>query len=237
MASRRRLVVVIGVALLLAASSVAVRAATTAPARQSDAPALESFDPQRVGTIEQEAWAAYYYREWPRLLQLMLEMIQGQFGLSPAQSLEAAYFATQAQVVWADRGASGGEAEDLMRQFYALVREPAGGRYDVDRAAALEINWWAVHRNRDQYPDRSVLASALADLYAEVYRLPVEAALPAGEHRARAMDLADQWIREGKVRDSVLLDQVRAELVQSYQALHDALAARRAAEPPSGATR
>jgi hypothetical protein len=226
---RRRVVVLIAVALLLVASSVAVRAATTAPPRASDVPALESFDPVRVGTVEQEAWAAYYYREWARLLQLMLEMIQGQFGLSPAQSLEAAYFATQAQVVWADRGAAGGEAEDLMRQFYALVREPAGGRYDVDRAAALEINWWAVHRNRAQYPDSAALARALAELYAEVYRLPVVAALPAGEHRARAMDLSDQWIREGKVRDSPLLAMVRAELVESYQLLHDALQAHRAA--------
>jgi hypothetical protein len=225
--ARRRLVVLIAVGLLLGVSSVVVRAATTAPSRGDDVPALESFDPARVGRVEQEAWAAYYYREWARLLQLMLEMIQGQFGLSPAQSLEAAYFATQAQVVWADRGASGGEAEDLMRQFYALVREPAGGRYDADRAAALEVNWWAVHRNRDQYPDSSALARALADLYAEVYRLPVEAALPAGEHRARAMDLSDQWNREGKVRDSALLGMVRTELVESYQALHDALVARR----------
>ena len=224
----RRVVVLTGAALLLVVSSVAGRAATTAPSRASDVPALESFDPARVGTIEQEAWAAYYYREWARLLQLMLDMIQGQFGLSPAQSLEAAYFTTQAQLVWADRGASGGEAEDLMRQFYALVREPAGGRYDVDRAAALEINWWAIHRNRDQSPDSSALAHALADLYAEVYRLPVEAALPAGEHRAHAMDLSDRWIREGKLRDSALLPMIRAALVESYQALFDALAARRA---------
>ena len=224
----RRLAVLLGAALLLIASSVAVRAATTAPPRTSDVPALESFDPVRVGTVEQEAWAAYYHREWARLLQLMLELIQGQFGLSPAQSVEAAYFATQAQVVWADRGASG-EAEELMRQFYALVREPAGGQYDVDRAAALEVNWWAVHRNRGQYPDSTALAQALADLYAEVYRLPAEAALPAGEHRARAMDLSDQWVREGKVRDSPLLAAVRAELIESYQALHDALATRRQA--------
>jgi hypothetical protein len=226
---KRRVVVLIAAALLLVASSVAVRAATTAPARVGDVPALESFDPARVGSVEQEAWAAYYYREWARLLQLMLQMIQGQFGLSPAQSLEAAYFATQAQVVWADRGAAGGEAEDLMRQFYALVREPAGGRYDVDRAAALEVNWWAVHRNRAQYPDSAALARALAELYAEVYRLPVEAALPAGEHRARAMDLSDQWIREGKVRDSGLLAMVRSELVDGYQALQDALVVNRAA--------
>jgi hypothetical protein len=226
MGDGRRLLVLVGAALLLASPSGAVRAATLTPPRTSDVPALEAFDPVRVGTIEQEAWAAYYQREWARLLQSLLDLIQGQFGLSPAQSLEAAYVATQAQVVWADRGTSGGEAEELMRQFYALVRAPSGGRYDPDRAAALEINWWAVHRDRDRYPDSTALAQAVADLYAEIYGLPVQAAVPAGEHRARAMEYSDLWIREGTARDSPLLATVRAELVQSYQALHEALAAR-----------
>ena len=183
--ARRQWVVLIAVALLLIVSSVVVRAATLAPPRTSEVPALESFDPVRVGTIEQEAWAAYYQREWARLLQLMLDMIQGQFGLSPAQALEAPYFTTQAQVVWADRGARGGEAEYLMRHS---MRSCASKRSASRRGPGRQPrspNWWAVHRNRDQYPDSSALAQALADLYAEVYRPPAAAALPAGEHRAQ----------------------------------------------------
>ena len=58
--------------------------------------------------------------------------------------------------------------------------------------------------------------------------MPMAAALPAGEHRAQAMDLSDQWIREGKARDSPLLPAIRTELITSYQALYDALVARRA---------
>jgi hypothetical protein len=226
---RRKVAVLIGLGVLLVASSVAVRAATTAPQRPDGVPALEVFEPEVVGQLEQQAWEAYYYREWPRLFQLLLELIQGKFGLSTAQALEAAYLATRAQVAWAERGATDGVAEDYMRQFYALVREPSGGEYDPDRAAALEVAWWAVHRNRAQYPDTTALVEALAALYAEIYRLPVDAARPAAEHRAVAMEASDRWIEEGKVRGSPLLDTVRTELVLCYRALQDALVARRGA--------
>src|SRR5262249_57097102 len=96
-------------------------------------------------------------------------------------------------------------------------------------AAGLELNWWVVHRNRARYPDTTALVDALAALNAEVYGLPEDAARPAAEHRALAMEASDLWIAEGKDRASPLLATVREELVVSYQALHDALEARRAA--------
>lgn len=111
-----------------------------------------------------------------------------------------------------------------MRRFYELGREPAGGRYDPRRAAELEVRWWAVHRQREQYPDRSALARALAETYAELYQTPVERLLAAGDARAEAMDLSDHWIREGKLRDSPLLDRIAERLVVSYRALAAAAA-------------
>jgi len=134
--------------------------------------------------------------------------------------------ATRAQVVFAQQGAEGGVAEDYMRQFYALVREPSGGSYDPARAAALELGWWVVPRNREQYPDTVALVDALAALYAEVYRLAPRAGRPAAEHRALAMEASDRWIREGKDPASPLLETVRAGLVLSCRALADAIAAR-----------
>jgi hypothetical protein len=223
---RRNVVVLVACGALLLTSALVVRAATSAPPRQGAGPPLETFDPEVVGRLEQEAWAAYYYRDWRHLFGLLLELIEGQFGLSPAQALEAATLATRAQVVFAERGAEGGVAEDYMRQFYTLVKAPSGGVYDPARAAELELSWWVIHRNRAQYPDTTALAESLAALYAEVYRLAPAAGLPAGEHRARAMDLSDRWIAEGKDPRSPLLATVREELVLSYRALADAIAAR-----------
>jgi hypothetical protein len=223
---RRNVIVLVACGALLLASALVVRAATTAPPRQGDGPPLETFDPETVGRLEQEAWAAYYFRDWPHLFSLLLELIEGQFGLSPAQALEAATVATRAQVVFAERGADDGAAEDYMRQFYALVKAPSGGGYDPARAAELELRWWVIHRNRAQYPDTTALADALAALYAEVYRITPSTGLPAGEHRALAMEASDLWIAEGKDPHGPLLATVRDELVLSYRALATAIAAR-----------
>ena len=196
--------------------------ATTPTAIPGRSP-LTAFDPETVGRLEQRAWAAYYYKQWPQLFDLMLRMIRSTFGLSLPEAVYAASINTQAQVTWARQGAQDGLAEAQMRQFYAYVREPVGGHYDAAKAAKLEVNWWAVHRNRDQYPDRSALAQALADTYAEVYQMPAETLLPAGEARAAAMDLSDRWIREGKDPNSPLLDEIATLLVQSYRALSEAV--------------
>lgn len=180
-------------------------------------------DAQRVGTLEQQAWEAYYLREWPRLGLLLLELIEDQFGLTRAQATEAALVATQAQIVFAQQGAAGGQAEALMRQFYTLVREPFGGSYDPARAAALEVGWWVVHRERAASGDSRPLVDALAALSAELYQVPVDVVWSAAEHRAAAMDVSDRWVAEGREPTSPLLVEVRNELVSCYTALFEAV--------------
>jgi hypothetical protein len=212
----------LGLALASAAALVLYGVATT-PKSTPGRPPLTAFDPVAVGRLEQQAWAAYYWRQWPQLFDLLLRLSRGQFGLSLPQAIYGSYLATQAQIVFARQGDRDGIAEDYMRRFYEYVREPTGGRYDPSRAAALELEWWVVHRNRERYPDHSALAAALAATYAEVYQTPADRLLPAGEARAAAMDLSDQWNREGKLADSPLLDQIASLLVQSYQALYDAV--------------
>jgi hypothetical protein len=190
--------------------------------RGRDAGGRTRFDPEVVGRQEARAWAAYYRRRWLLLFRLMLRLMRDQFGLSPPRALCAAGLATWAQVVFARRGAAGGHAERAMRRFYALVREPTGRRYDPARAAALEVRWWVVHRERARAADRSALARALAESYAVVHAAPVERMLPAAVARARAMDLSDRWVAEGRDPASPLLPQIAAELVASYRALAEA---------------
>ena len=55
-------------------------------------------------------------------------------------------------------------------------------------------------------------------LYCYLYGEPADAVRPAAE-RARAMDLSDQWVREGCQSASPLLPLEHAALVRSYAAL------------------
>jgi hypothetical protein len=56
-------------------------------------------------------------------------------------------------------------------------------------------------------------------LYCYVYGEPEAALRPAAVERARAMDLSDQWVKEGRQPDSELLPLEHAALVRSYAAL------------------
>lgn len=201
---------------------VAYAMVTTPPAPAGRTP-LTAFDPETVGRLEQRAWAAYYDRQWPQLFDLMLRMTRSVFGLSLPRAVYASYLNTQAQVTWARQGESDGQAEAYVLRFYEFVRKPAGGRYDSAKAARLEVRWWHVHRTRELYPDRSALARALAATYAEVYQVPIERVLPAGDARAEAMDLSDRWVREGKDPNSPLLEQIAERLVASYRSLSEAV--------------
>ena len=219
---RSRLLTLIGLPLVVVGLGLAVYSIATTPKTIPGRPPLRAFDAETVGRLEQRAWAAYYYRQWPQLFDLLLRLSRGQFGLSLLQAVYASYVGTQAQVVFARQGDRDGLAEEYMRRFYEFVREPTGARYDPRRAAALEVRWWVVHRQRDQYPDHSALTAALAATYAEVYQLPAERLIAAAEARAAAMDLSDQWNREGKTPDSPLLAQISDLLVASYRALSEA---------------
>jgi hypothetical protein len=63
------------------------------------------------------------------------------------------------------------------------------------------------------------LVDALTRLYAFLYREPQAEVRPAAAHRARAMDISDQWVADGCRADSPLLPLEHAALVRSYAAL------------------
>ena len=115
-----------------------------------------------------------------------------------------------------------------MRRFYALITLAYGEPANPAKAAELEVDWWRVHRE-GQHQDRSraiedtepaeELVESLTRLYCYLYSEPEAALRPAAVHRARAMDLSDEWVRQGCQPDSWLLPMERAALVRSYAAL------------------
>ena len=74
-------------------------------------------------------------------------------------------------------------------------------------------------RSADGAQPAEELVASLTRLYCYLYGEPEAALRPAAVHRARAMDLSDQWIREGCQPDSSLLPLEHAALVRCYAAL------------------
>ena len=185
---------------------------------------LRSFDPVRIARLEYRAWVAYYLRRWPAVLAASVGLVQAGFGMGWYETLQGAWLVMRANQLWApfpDNDADGARA--CMRQFYELVKLRYGEPEDPAQAAALEVDWWRVHREVQRAPDAveppEELVASLTRLYCYLYREPERAVRAAAVHRARAMDLSDQWVREGCQPGSPLLPRERAALVRAYAAL------------------
>ncbi len=185
---------------------------------------LRSFDPVRIAGLEYYAWTGYYLRRWPQVLAAGAGLVRMGFGMDLDRSLQGAWLVMRANQLWApfpDNDADGARA--CMQQFYELVRLSYGEPADPAQAAALEVDWWRVHREVQRAPDAAEpareLVAALTRSYSYLYTEPEEDVRPAALHRARAMDLCDEWVGEGCQPGSLLLPQVRASLVRAYAAL------------------
>jgi hypothetical protein len=196
---------------------------TGAPSR------LRSFDPVRLGDLEYRAWVGYYLRQWPRVLIASVGLVRVGFGMNWYRTLYGAWLVLRANQLWAPYPDNDPKrALACMRRFYTLITLACGEPANPAKAAELEVNWWRVHREGqhregmgavgDREPAEELVES-LTRLYCYLYSEPEAALRPAAVHRARAMDLSDQWVREGCRPDSGLLPLEHAALVRSYAAL------------------
>jgi hypothetical protein len=185
--------------------------------------AHRSFDPRKVGSLECDAWVAYYRREWLGFLRAAVLLTRHTFGLPWHETLRGAWLVLRANQLWApfpDNDPVG--ARRAMERFYRLVARRHSERFDPATAAELEVEWWRVHREHQHdgsREDRDSLAAALAALYAYVYGVPQDEVRLAAEQRALAMDHSDRWVKEGCDLDSALVSQERAALIRSYSGL------------------
>jgi hypothetical protein len=200
-------------------------AALPGPGHRAPATARHrSFDPAVVGRLEAAAWVAYYRREWAAFLRLALTLSRGVLRLPWPVTLRSAWLVLRAVRLWAPLPDNDpARARRAMASVYRLVGAYGGESFDPAVAAALELEWWHVHRV-GQYGgggDRAerALIDALARLYSHVYAVPEASVAPAAHRRASAMALSDRWVSDGCRVDSPLVDRVRDELIASYAAL------------------
>ena len=169
-------------------------------------------------------WVGYYQQRWTQVLAASVRLAWLGFGTDWVRTLQGAWLLLRAIQLWAPfPGNDPGGARACMRQLYALVKLRYGEPADPERAAVLEVDWWRVHRERQRSPDSAETSDELAEsvthLYCCVFGEAEGDVRPAAAHRARAMDLSDQWVREGCQPDSPLLPLEHAALVRAYAAL------------------
>ena len=137
-------------------------------------------------------WRSYYEKQRVQLFNQMTELLRTQYHMTPVQSNLVAYYAAKAAFVFKE----GKERSDYEKalpdliKFYSAVRKMSDIPFDVDKAAKLELEWWIIHRQRAQHAPGD-LDRALAELQAELYRVPVDRVMEHGRLRAEAMTIRD----------------------------------------------
>jgi hypothetical protein len=163
---------------------------------------LRDFDPDEVARLETEMWRSYYSRQRLRLFTEMSELLRTQYRLPLWRSNAVAYQAAKAAFVFKD-GHTRADYERALPNlvsFYKSVREVSDTDFDPQRAARLELEWWIVHRQRAEHAPGD-LPRALADLAAEIYRVPEDKLLEHARLRAEAMEIRDRQAGQGGVTE------------------------------------
>jgi hypothetical protein len=164
---------------------------------------MRGFDPDEVARLETAMWRSYYGREKLKLYRQLTELLRTQYNLPFVRSNAVAYQASRAAFVFKDghNRAEYEKALPYLMSFYEAVRRVSDIPFDAARAARLELEWWIIHREREEHAPGD-LDRALADLAAEVYGVPASRLAEHARLRAEAMTIRDTKAEAGVVTEA-----------------------------------
>lgn len=211
--------VLLGVFVLLAILGVWIAADIYRPLKVD----ICDFDADEVARLDTAMWRSYYSRERVRMYGQLTELLETQYKFPFWRRQLAAFYAAKAAFIFKD-GKSRADYERALpdlAKFYEQIRDVSTTDFDAKRAAELELEWWIVHRQRDQHKPGD-LGRALAETAAAIYQMPADKFAEHGDLRAKAMDIRDTKAESGGVseEDWQKIDDL---LHLSWRSLHDAL--------------
>jgi hypothetical protein len=164
---------------------------------------LREFDSDEVARLETAMWRSYYEKERVQLFNQLSKLLRTQYEMPLIRSNQVAYYAANAAFVFKEgkQRADYEEALPDLVKFYQSLRNISDIPFDANRAARLELEWWIIHRERAKHPPGD-LAHALAELQAEIYKIPIERLLEHGRLRAEAMTIRDTKADTGGVTEA-----------------------------------
>lgn len=151
------------------------------------------LNPARVAYYEANGWRAYYEHNWLQLLRLIVGLCQEQFHIPFPASLLAAYYTTRASVAWAPLNHDVRKVQAYLHKFYSVARRYSGLQFDVERVAALELQYFDVHRRLSiaGQEDKSEFIHTMAELHSAIFGITPDQARESAEFRVVASNTVD----------------------------------------------
>jgi len=177
------------------------------------------FNADKVAYVEAAGWRAYYDRKWLKMLYLIMKLCQEEFHIPFPMSLLAAYYTIYASIAWVPVNHDEKKVLRLLEKFYKVARRYSGLTFDPIRVAALEFQYFDVHRRLVGLSDKREFIETLANLHSALFGLSIEQVRESAELRAKAADKVDRIT--GKTSTDVEGDWVTLEedLRQCYRSI------------------
>jgi hypothetical protein len=153
--------------------------------------AAVQFNPDRLAYFEASGWRAYYDRKWFKMVRLLVDLCQEQFGIPFPMSVLAAYYSVRASVAWVPVNHDEQKVLAFLEKFYRVARRYSSLRFDPEEVANLELRYFDIHRRLVGKEDRSEFVQVLTDLHSAIFDLKPEQARESAEWRVMAADTVD----------------------------------------------
>jgi hypothetical protein len=150
-----------------------------------------TMQPERVAYFEAAGWKAYYDHQWLKMLRLIVLLCQEEFHIPFPMSLAAAYYTTRASIAWAPIEHDERKVLRYLEKFYGVARRYSGLRYNVKQVAALELQYFEVHRRLSGNPEKEEFLQTLIALHSALFGLTPEQARESAEWRLLAANTVD----------------------------------------------
>jgi hypothetical protein len=150
-----------------------------------------TMQPERVAYFEAAGWKAYYDHKWLKMLRLIVLLCQEEFHIPFPMSLAAAYYTTRASMAWAPIEHDERKVLRYLEKFYGVARRYSGLHYNVKQVAALELQYFEVHRRLSGNPEKEEFLQTLIALHSALFGLTPQQARESAEWRLLAANTVD----------------------------------------------
>lgn len=180
--------------------------------RQAD---LRSFDADAVGRLEAGMWRDYYDHNHNALIKKLYALYREVYHFSPSDSAQLAYTAGRAAQAFqpTDSREKAQVALPLLEQHYTVLSSRGGEKFDPNKAAALELDWWQLRREGATPTEYS---KVVADVSKEVFGVENDHTQKSALLRAQMMSYRDA--RRGHMQPADW-KHIEENLIESYREL------------------
>ena len=183
---------------------------------------IRQFDPQEVARLETDMWRSYYEKKPVLLFWQLAGGLRQQFHAPFWRSFKLGFQATKAAFAF-KKGKTRSEYQQALPDlisYYEAIQALSTDQFDVPKLAELELEWWIIHRQREQY-SYELLANALAQTAAAQYAQSAAPFNQYGQLRADAMRLRDASSQKPNGTTETDWQRINQKLVQAWSALHE----------------